>query len=328
MRTLGFSKLATFRLCMAEIVIFAALLCKVVQSRGVAGIGESAQRFSSLPVYLPVNFRVQKAASSFFLKEANQEIMRNSSLQFRMEPFFINEAKNPPVINASYGPYTVEQVVPRALLQPSDTFSMVDKFTFNWKIKANIIDDKVYSNRPIVQILFYITGRDWDDYGIHDNLPCIRVYAFRETREVRNSCRLQGDLGLCIVELELLPSWFNPSTVVPGRKRITDQSEGTPVELYYLVQDTDEDGDCDAEDVRKGNAIRPGREDADETLHSLHRIGSVRLRQGSGDPLRTEMRLDNNVIISVLQRPVKQGEVVTFYVSLASSSPVNQFTLR
>ncbi|XP_055511639.1 transmembrane protein 132C-like [Leucoraja erinacea] len=328
MRTLGFSKLATFRLCMAEIVIFAALLCKVVQSRGVAGIGESAQRFSSLPVYLPVNFRVQKAASSFFLKEANQEIMRNSSLQFRMEPFFINEAKNPPVINASYGPYTVEQVVPRALLQPSDMFSMVDKFTFNWKIKANIIDDKVYSNRPIVQILFYITGRDWDDYGIHDNLPCIRVYAFRETREVRNSCRLQGDLGLCIVELELLPSWFNPSTVVPGRKRITDQSEGTPVELYYLVQDTDEDGDCDAEDVRKGNAIRPGREDADETLHSLHRIGSVRLRQGSGDPLRTEMRLDNNVIISVLQRPVKQGEVVTFYVSLASSSPVNQFTLR
>ncbi|XP_072921628.1 transmembrane protein 132C-like isoform X1 [Hemitrygon akajei] len=328
MRTLGFSKLATLRLRMTEMLIFAALLCKVVQNRGVTGIVESAQKFSSLPVYLPVKYHIQKAESSFFLKEANQEIMRNNSLQFRMEPFFIYEAKTPPVINVSYGPYAAEQVVPRSLLQPSNLFSMVDKFTFNWKIKASIIDSKVYSNRPIVQILFYITGRDWDDYAVNENLPCIRVYAFRETREVRNSCRLKGDLGLCIVELELLPSWFNPPTIVPGRKRITDPSEGTPVELYYLVQDADEDSECDAEDTRKDNAIRPGRDDADETLHSLQRIGSVRLHQGSGDPRRTEMRLDNNIIISVLQRPLKQGEVVTFYVSLSSSSMVNQFTLR
>ncbi|XP_067861855.1 transmembrane protein 132C [Heptranchias perlo] len=330
MRTLGFAKLTTLRPCMAEILIliFAALLCKVVESRGIMGNVESAQKFSSLPVYLPVKYRVHKAESSFFLKEANQDIMRNSSLQFRMEPFFVHEAKTPPVVNATYGPYAVEQVVPRAFLQPSGIFSMVDKFTFDWKIKANIIDDKVYSNRPIVQILFYITGRDWDDYSVNDNLPCIRVYAFRETREVRNSCRLKGDLGLCIVELELLPSWFNPPTVVPGRKKITDQSEGTPVELYYMVQGADEDGDCDAEDTRKGNAIRPGRDDVDETLHSLQRIGSVRLRQGTGNPQLTKMRLDNNIIISVLQRPVKQGEVVTFHVSLASSSTVELFTLR
>ncbi|XP_078410233.1 transmembrane protein 132C-like isoform X1 [Cetorhinus maximus] len=328
MRTLGFAKLTTLRPCMAEFLIFAALFCNVVESRAIMGNVESAQKFSSLPVYLPVNYRIHKAESSFFLKEANQDIMRNSSLQFRVEPFFIHETKTPLVVNASYGPYAVEQVVPRALLQPSNAFSMVDRFTFNWKIKANIIDDKVYSNRPIVQILFYITGRDWDDYSVNDNLPCIRVYAFRETREVRNSCRLKGDLGLCIVELELLPSWFNPPTVVPGRKKIADQSEGTPVELYYMVQGTDEDGDCDVEESRKGNAIRPGRNDVDETLQSLQRIGSVRLRQGSGNPQRTEMRLDNNIAISVLRRPVKQGEVVTFYVSLASSSTVDQFTLR
>ncbi|XP_041059150.1 transmembrane protein 132C-like isoform X1 [Carcharodon carcharias] len=328
MRTLGFAKLTTLRPCMAEILIFAALFCNVVESRAIMGNVESAQKFSSLPVYLPVNYRIYKAESSFFLKEANQDIMRNSSLQFRVEPFYIHETKTPPVVNASYGPYAVEQVVPRALLQPSNAFSMVDRFTFNWKIKANIIDDKVYSNRPIVQILFYITGRDWDDYSVNDNLPCIRVYAFRETREVRNSCRLKGDLGLCIVELELLPSWFNPPTVVPGRKKIADQSEGTPVELYYMVQGTDEDGDCDVEESRKGNAIRPGRNDVDESLQSLQRIGSVRLRQGSGNPQRTEMRLDNNIAISVLRRPVKQGEVVTFYVSLVSSSTVDQFTLR
>ncbi|XP_078083169.1 transmembrane protein 132C-like [Mustelus asterias] len=328
MRTLGFAKLTTLRPCMAEVVVFAALFCNAVESRAIMGNVEGAQKFSSLPVYLPVNYRIHKAGSSFLLKEANQDIMRNSSLQFRVEPFFIHETKTAPVVNASYGPYVVEQVVPRALLQPSNAFSMVDRFTFNWKIKANIIDDKVYSNRPLVQILFYIAGRDWDDYSVNDNLPCIRVYAFRETREVRNSCRLKGDLGLCIVELELLPSWFNPPTVVPGRKKIADQSEGTPVELYYMVQGTDEDGDCDVEESRKGNAIRPGRNDVDETLQSLQRIGSVWLRQGSGDPQRTEMRLDSNIVISVLRRPVKQGEVVTFYVSLASSSTVDQFTLR
>ncbi|XP_048467736.1 transmembrane protein 132D isoform X1 [Rhincodon typus] len=328
MRTLGFAKLTSLRPCMAEILIFAALLCNVVESRTITGNVESAQKFSSLPVYLPVNYQIHKAGSSFFLKEANQDIMRNSSLQFRVEPFFIHETKTPPVVNASYGPYAVEQVVPKALLQPSNAFSMVDRFTFNWKIKANIIDDKVYSNRPIVQILFYITGRDWDDYSVNENLPCIRVYAFRETREVRNTCRLKGDLGLCIVELELLPSWFNPPTVVPGRKKLVDQSGGNPVELYYVVQGTDEDGDCDADESRKGNAIRPGRDDVGETLHSLQRIGSIRLRQGSGNPQLTEMRLDNNIAISVLQRPVKQGEVVTFHVSLASSSTVDLFTLR
>ncbi|XP_043571730.1 transmembrane protein 132C-like isoform X1 [Chiloscyllium plagiosum] len=328
MRTLGFAKLTSLRPCMAEILIFAALFCNVVETRTMIGNVESVQKFSSLPVYLPVNYRIHKAGSSFFLKEANQDIMRNSSLQFRVEPFFIHETKTPPVVNASYGPYTVEQVVPRALLQPSDAFSMVDRFTFNWKIRANIIDDKVYSNRPIVQILFYITGRDWDDYSVNENLPCIRVYAFRETREVRNTCRLKGDLGLCIVELELLPSWFNPPTVVPGRKKIVDQSEGNPVELYYMVQGTDEDGDCNVEESRKGNAIRPGRDDVGEMPHSLQRIGSIRLRQGSGNPQLTEMRLDNNIAISVLQRPVKQGEVVTFHVTLASSSTVDLFTLR
>ncbi|XP_072351884.1 transmembrane protein 132C-like [Scyliorhinus torazame] len=328
MRTLGFAKLTTLRPCLAEVLVCAALFCNAVESRAIMGNVEGAQKFSSLPVYLPVNYRIHKAGSSFLLKEANQDIMRNSSLQFRVEPFFIHETKTAPVVNASYGPYAVEQVVPRAILQPSNAFSMVDRFTFNWKIKANIIDDKVYSNRPIVQILFYIAGRDWDDYSVNDNLPCIRVYAFRETREVRNSCRLKGDLGLCIVELELLPSWFNPPTVVPGRKKIADQSEGTPVELYYMVQGTDEDGDCDLEESRKGNAIRPGRNDVDETLQSLQRIGSVRLCQGSGNPQRTEMRLDSNIVVSVLRRPVKQGEVVTFYVSLASSSTVDHFTLR
>nr|XP_012788742.1 unnamed protein product [Sorex araneus] len=67
---------------------------------------ESVQRFSLLPTYLPVAFRVQHADGAFFLKEANQDIMRNSSLQSRVESFLVHRARRPPVLRASYGPFS------------------------------------------------------------------------------------------------------------------------------------------------------------------------------------------------------------------------------
>ena len=69
---------------------------------------DGLQRYSPMPMYLPVQYRVLNAESSFFLKEANQDIMRNSSLQARTELFFIQQAHRTPLVNASYGPYTVQ----------------------------------------------------------------------------------------------------------------------------------------------------------------------------------------------------------------------------
>ncbi|NXQ46802.1 T132D protein, partial [Catharus fuscescens] len=179
----------------------------VAESRGIL---ESIQRFSLLPTYLPVTYRIHNADVSFFLKEANQDIMRNSSLQSRVESFLIYKSKSPPVLNATYGPFSIEQAVPQDLMLPSNPFSTTNKFTYNWKLQAYILSSKIYLSKPRVQVLFYIVGRDWDEHSPAERLPCLRVFAFRETREVRGSCRLRGDLGLCVAQLELLPAWFSP----------------------------------------------------------------------------------------------------------------------
>ncbi|XP_053136188.1 transmembrane protein 132C isoform X2 [Hemicordylus capensis] len=292
------------------------------------GTLENVQKFSSLPTYLPVRYRIFGAESAFFLKEANQDFMRNSSLQSRMETFFTYKAKKTPVINASYGPYSVEHAVPQDLLLTSNLFGSTNKFTFNWKLKTYIMSEKVYLSRPKVQILFYIVGRDWDDYSTTEQLPCMRVFAFRETREVRGSCKLKGDLGLCVADLELQPSWFNPSTVITGRKKAADPSEGSSVELYYTIQPEDEKGECSTDDGRKGNAIRPGKEGAGETMSHLQRIGSVSLyRMPESSPL-TELWLDSNVVIWLPSKPIRQGEVVSASVTVANNITVDQFILR
>ncbi|XP_066418527.1 transmembrane protein 132C [Molothrus aeneus] len=306
-------------------LLLGALLCGVTECRGVL---DNNQRFSSLPTYLPVSYRLFNAETSFFLKEANQDFMRNSSLQSRVESFFPYKAKRPPVLNASYGPFSVEQAVPQDLLLTSSSFGSANKFTYNWKLQAYILSSKIYLSKPRVQVLFYIVGRDWDEYSPAERLPCLRVFAFRETREVRGSCRLRGDLGLCVAQLELLPSWFNPPTVLTGRKKPAEQLEGSPVELYYTVQPGDEKGECTAEDLRKGNAIRPGKDGVDESMSHLQRIGSVSLYRGQEASQLTELRLDSNVVVWLPSKPVKQGEVVNVYVTIANNSTVDQFILR
>uniref|UniRef100_F7F0V1 Transmembrane protein 132C n=1 Tax=Monodelphis domestica TaxID=13616 RepID=F7F0V1_MONDO len=297
----------------------------LIEGRGVT---DNGPRFSSLPTYLPVNYHILSAETSFFLKETHQDFMRNSSLQSRVESFFTYKAKKPPVLNASYGPFSVEKVVPQELMMTSNFLGSNDKFTFNWKLKTYIMSEKIYLNRPKVQILFYIVGRDWDDYSTGERLPCLRVFAFKETREVRGSCRLEGDLGLCVAELELLSSWFNPPTVAAGRKKSASQLEGSPVELYYTIQPGDEKGECTTGDVRKGNAIRPGKDGLDETMSHLQRIGTVGLYQFQENFQLSELRLDSNVVIWLPSKPVKQGEVVNAYVTVANNSTIDLFILR
>ncbi|KAM7034726.1 transmembrane protein 132C [Acridotheres tristis] len=306
-------------------LLLGALLCGVTECRGVL---DNNQRFSSLPTYLPVSYRLFNTETSFFLKEANQDFMRNSSLQSRVESFFPYKAKRPPVLNASYGPFSVEQAVPQDLMLPSNPFASANKFPYNWKLRAYILSSKIYLSKPRVQVLFHVVGRDWDEQSPAERLPCLRVFAFRETREVRGSCRLRGHLGLCVAQLELLPAWFSPPSVLSGRKKQLEQLEGSPVELYYTVQPGDEKGECTAEDIRKGNAIRPGKDGGDESVAHLQRIGSVSLYRGQEASQLTELRLDSNVVVWLPSKPVKQGDVVNVYVTIANNSTVDQFILR
>ncbi|XP_042251011.1 transmembrane protein 132C-like [Thunnus maccoyii] len=315
----------------------ALLLCTVVNSKVIL---EGLQRYGPMPIYLPVSYRILNAESAFFLQEANQDLMRNSSLQARTESFFIHQARQMPFVNASYGPLSVQQPVPLEMLQtlpgpfntPSFTSSSVPTsasasplFTFNWKVHTYIISERIHPSWPKVQVLFYIAGRDWDDYSAIHKLPCVRMFAFHETQEVRGTCRLKGELGICVAELEPLASWFSPPTVRPGRQRVSEQAQGTPVELYYMVQTTDS-GDCSSEDSRKGSSVRTDQQKpmgyfAGHT--PMQRIGSVRLFQ----PL-SELKLDNNFVVMVPSKPIRQRETVSTFLALSTLSSVQIFTLR
>nr|XP_055036415.1 transmembrane protein 132C isoform X2 [Misgurnus anguillicaudatus] len=295
---------------------------------------DGLQRFGTSPTYLPVRYQVLNAESAFFLKEANQDIMRNSSLQARTELFFIQQARKTPSVNASYGPLFVEQPVPVELLGPglfnnpastSSSSSSSPLFSFNWKVQTFIISERIHPSWPKVQVLFYVVGRDWDDYSAVDRLPCVRMFAFHETQEVRGTCRLKGELGLCVAELEPLASWFSPPSIIPGRQKTPEQVEGTPVELYYMLQSTDT-GECSSEDSRKTNSIRPGQMGPAGYFSGptpMRRIGSVRLFQ----PL-SEFRLDNNFVVMVPSRPIRQRETVSAFLAVSTLSSVEIFTLK
>ncbi|KAM8961223.1 transmembrane protein 132C [Pelodytes ibericus] len=325
MGVLGFCKWTSLQhLGSVMSLIFGMLFCKVTQSRGTP---DNFQRFSASLTYLPVNYRIASADSTFLLKEINQDFMRNASLQSRVESFFVHKARRTPILNASYGPFSAERAIPEDLLLTSQVFGS-NKFTFNWILKAYIINEKVYPNKPKVQVLFYIAGRDWDDYSATEKLPCVRLFAFRETREAKGSCRLQGILGLCVAELEFQPSWFNSPPVITGRKRNPDQLEGIPVELYYSVQSEEDKTECTPEEARKGNSIRPGKDSTEDAMSHIQRIGTITLQRTPENSQVTELRLDNNVAVWLPSKPAKQGEILQVHVTVSNNSTVDQFILR
>lgn len=281
-----------------------------------------------MPPYLPVSFHILRTETSFFLKEANPDLLRNASLQSRVESFFTYKARQPPVLNASYGPYSAEKVIPLDLMLNPNFLGPANQFPFDWRLKAYILQEKVYLSRPKVQVLFHIVGRDWDDQRVAEKLPCLRVFAFRDTREVRGSCRLAGALGLCVAQLEMLPGWFSPPMIMSGQRRPAEQPEGNLVELYYTVHPGDERGDCTGGDTRKDNAIRPGKDGQEDRTSHLQKIGSIGLFRTQDSIQLSELRLDGNVVIWLPSQPVKQGDIVTASVTISNNSTVDHFILR
>ncbi|XP_041505286.1 transmembrane protein 132C isoform X2 [Microtus oregoni] len=306
-------------------LVLAALLGQVAEGRRII---DNIQRFSSLPPYLPVSFHILRTETSFFLKEANPDLLRNASLQSRVESFFTYKARQPPVLNASYGPYSAEKVIPLDLMLNPNFLGPTNQFPFDWRLKAYILQEKVYLSRPKVQVLFHIVGRDWDDHRAAEKLPCLRVFAFRDTREVRGSCRLAGALGLCIAQLEMSPGWFSPPMIMSGQRRPAEQPEGNLVELYYTVHPGDERGDCTGGDTRKDNAIRPGKDGQEDRTSHLQKIGSIGLFRTQDSIQLSELRLDGNVVIWLPSQPVKQGDIVTASVTISNNSTVDHFILR
>lgn len=136
---------------------------------GAAGVGpgggldSSQPRFSSsLPTYLPVQCQLSGADSAFFLREANQEVMRNGSLSSWTEPFFLHQLEpavaapqSLPSVNCSYGNLSIEQPIPVELLQgpPPHLLLPTNQVTLNWRVKGQVVVPRVGSTRPWIQVM-------------------------------------------------------------------------------------------------------------------------------------------------------------------------------
>ncbi|KAK9522443.1 hypothetical protein VZT92_018910 [Zoarces viviparus] len=278
------------------------------------------------PVFLPVNYEVRDA-DYFFLKEAGQDFMRNSSMQSYTQPFVILRASRQPAVNASYSTMSTEKLVPLDLVQSVQLFNAPEVFTFNWKIQAFVLTPRVFSSKPKVRVLFYVAGRDWDmGEGSVDELPCVTVYAFWQTQEVRGSCAMGGDRGTCMAELAPALGWFAPGSEGTSRER-QDPTTGNPVELYYQAQPK-VDGKCNSVDgSRWGGSQQQAAEFVPVT--PMQRIGSVRLLQvPKGMATLSRLKLGNAIVIRTSSKPLKKTDIATFYILMASSAQLTNFTLR
>ncbi|XP_029389708.1 transmembrane protein 132B [Mus pahari] len=308
------------------LLALSALRCAESTGRGTA---DSLQRFSSLPAYLPAGFHVTDAEEAFFLKEANQDLMRNTSLQARSATLFIHRAQSPPAINASYGPFSVEKRVPWDFLLTPTPFGNMERFPFNWRLKSHILDSSIFSNRPKVQTLFYVTGMGWDENDPGDDLPCVKMFAFPEAREVAASCRLQGAPGLCVAELELLPEWFSSGLDLEPQEEIPALLGGTAMELFFALYPANEAGQCPLEEEGKWeNNIHSEQEEPQPVLPARERIGSVVVYPTQDDLRWSLVTLDDNVALSIPLNLIREGDTATFLVSLTSGSLAEKFTLR
>ncbi|XP_037544146.1 transmembrane protein 132E, partial [Nematolebias whitei] len=297
--------------------------------------------------HLPANFKMSNAQLAFFLREAQitgQTVGGSSKssssstghpLQ-RSESFVVFQTKDLPAINISFGPFAQDQALSKELLQPASPLDIPGHLTVGWKVRAFIVQARVFSNNPTVQVFFYIAGRDWDDFKAQDNLPCIRLHAFRDVREIKTSCRLRGNLAQCLAQLELPPSWFNTNVAPLGRRKGSGDglldgltSETLQAELYYTLHEPNVDGEC-SEGQRGGGPSRG------EPLpqHPLLRIGSISLYQASQEQLLVDKQLDKNMFLRLPEKPLKPGETlkILLYLMPNSTNPktpsVNVFLLR
>ncbi|KAG7314556.1 hypothetical protein KOW79_021859 [Hemibagrus wyckioides] len=293
----------------------------------------AATATSSPPeLYLPASFKLSNTQLAFFLQESRtpgRNVHGGHPLQ-RSESFVVFQTRELPSVNISLGPFTQDQTLSKDLLQPSSPLDIPGRLTVNWKVRAFIVQSKVFASNPVVQVLFYIAGRDWDDFKVQDKLPCVRLHAFRDVREIKTSCRLQGNLAQCLAQLDLPSTWFNVNVAPLGRRKssVADVLEMTgetlQAELYYTLHDPDIKGECSDSYPRRGGGSRG----ESTSQQPLLRIGSISLYQPSQEQLVVDKQLDKNLFLRLPDKPLKPGETLNIYLYLVPNSTVEQFTLK
>ncbi|XP_077378540.1 transmembrane protein 132B isoform X2 [Festucalex cinctus] len=291
---------------------------------------DSAQpHFSaSLPTYLPAQCQLSGVDSAFFLRDANQDVMRNGSLASRSEPFLLHRleagAAAPhalPGVACGYGNLSAEQQIPVELLQgpPPSLQPTATHITLNWKVKGHVVVPKVGSTQPWIQILFYLVGRRWDepDPPPPGLLPCVRALAVRDPSEAAPSagCRLTKRRPAEGV----LPSLDVYYSIIPV--------EGAGLECPSFVNEPWKSPSVNTGPVG-GLGMSQWIPLVEGGLQDMQKAGSVAMSVGPVAPKGEMLTLDHNVDVLVPPSPVRLGKTVAFAVYMKTESHVEQFILR
>lgn len=287
-----------------------------------------------------MNFQVLDV-KHVFLRQDSPEPSGNSSLKTQTQTFLITGPGAgflQPAVNASYGPLTVD-----APISP-------DQLLSEPRILSVILVRQVRSSSPVVKILFHMltesditVGQEKRESGevnkrksagakAKDGAQCVTAYAFWETREVRGAC-LVSPGGFCVAQLKPEPAWFSSASRSGSSSREAGRTEGIKglqgniVEVYFQSR-RDQTGQCAPQDSLQRVGVGRGR-DSGGSGTAMKRIGSVSLlRSPPGNPTFYRLRLGGAVVIQTSSKPLKTTDVATFYVFLASTSTVENFTLR
>ncbi|XP_035382928.1 transmembrane protein 132E isoform X3 [Electrophorus electricus] len=325
------------RACLGTLLLYVFVLdvagkVSPTSSNAFLSAPDASAASGSPDLYLPASFKLSNTQLAFFLQKSRVPSRGgpNGHPLQRSESFVVFQTKELPSVNISLGPFTQDQTLPKDLLQPSSPLDVPGRLTVSWKVRAFIVQSKVFASNPVVQVLFYIAGRDWDDFKVQDKLPCVRLHAFRDVREIKTSCRLQGNLAQCLAQLDLPSTWFNVNVAPLGRRKssasdgLEMSGETLQVELYYTLHDPDSKGECGETFPRRGGGSR-GESSAQQPLL---RIGSITLYQPSQEQLVVDKQLDKNVFLRLPDKPLKPGETLSIYLFLVPNSTVEQFTLK
>lgn len=276
-----------------------------------------------------------------FLRQNSPEPSGNSSLKAQTQAFLITSPSSgtlQPTVNASFGPLTVDAPISPDLLLSGR------------RILPVILVRQVRSSSPIVKILFHMptdgnvtagqeragSREDLEDKRggskAKDGAYCVTAYAFWDTREVRGACLVLPG-GFCVAQLKPEPTWFSSgsrsssSSREAGRSEESKGPQGNLVEVYFQSR-RDQTGQCTPQDSLQRVGVGRGR-DSGRSGTPMKRIGSVTLlRTPPGNPTFLRLRLGGAVVIQTSSKPLKTTDVATFYVFLASTSSLENFSLR
>ncbi|XP_061149954.1 transmembrane protein 132C-like [Syngnathus typhle] len=308
-----------FLLRLMSPVVTVAVLTAVIKD--VESQQKDTKTSSPQPVYPAVRFRVLNA-DHVVLTQDSPDPQGNSSLKAHSQTFLITDPGSgllKTVLNASYGPLSVDAPIPPEVLLSGR------------RIIPVILGRQVRSSSRVVKILFHMPR---ELGGAQENTPdgahCVTAYAFWGTREVRGACLVSPD-RFCVAQLKPEPAWFSSSTRPGGSSKERTETvkglQGNLVEVYFQSR-MDQTGLCTPQDsLQRVGVGRAGVQEGSGT--PLRRIGNVNLlKTPPGNATYSRLRLGGALVIQTSSKPLRSDDVLTFYVFLASTSTLESFTLR